>query len=61
MTRRVDLVRYVSPFGSPAGMTRAEAERHQAEDDELWIELSAVGALTPEQRQVGPPRIEVAR
>ncbi len=52
------LVRYVSPFGSPAWMLRAVAERHLAEDDRLWRELQEIDALTDRQRRVGPPRIE---
>jgi hypothetical protein len=58
------LVRYVSPFGSPAWMTREQAQVHLAEDDArlLWLEKAeAEGAgpmLTPRQRQIGPPRIE---
>jgi hypothetical protein len=44
MTRRaVELVRYVSPFGSPAGMTRDEAERRLARDDRVYCELVAAG------------------
>jgi hypothetical protein len=62
MTARAPrLVRYVSPFGSPAGMTLAEAERHLAEDDALWLELSELGLLADYQRAVGPPRIEYGR
>jgi hypothetical protein len=57
----VKQVRYVSPFGSPAWMSREDAERYLAEDDELWIELSALGLLTPRQREIGPPRIEHPR
>ena len=55
------LVRYVSPFGSPAWMPLAEAERHLAEDDRLWLDLSEVGALSAAQRQISPPRIEGQR
>lgn len=48
----------MSPFGSPAWMSRAEAEQHQARDDRLWLDLQEVGGLSEAQRQVGPPRIE---
>lgn len=65
--RRVDLVRYISPFGSPAWMPRERAEHYLAEDDKLWLflqECEAEGAgsmLTPRQRDIGPPRIEVGK
>jgi hypothetical protein len=39
-------------------MPREEAERYLAYDDARWIEWSALGMLTPTQREVGPPRIE---
>lgn len=61
MTARVELVRYVSPFGSPAGMTRAAALELLEADDARWIRYQAVGALSEHQRAVGPPRIEVVR
>lgn len=65
MAKREKQVRYVSPFGSPAWMTRQEAERHLAEDDRQWEFLSAVSRETGEdvigetRRTVGAPRIEV--
>lgn len=58
------LVRYVSPFGSPAHMPREVAERYLREDDDLWCELQAVERETGQkiiadfQRKIGPPRIE---
>lgn len=52
------LVRYVSPFGSPASMPLEQAERLLDEDDARWLEWQELGLLTPAQRQVGPPRIE---
>lgn len=55
------LVHYVSPFGSPAWMYRPQAERLFAEDDARWLLFQQAGNLTTEQRQVGPPRIEVSR
>jgi hypothetical protein len=55
------LVRYVSPFGSPAWMNRDYAERLLAEDDARWLRREAAGALTPAQRAVGIPRIETTR
>jgi hypothetical protein len=60
MTRRraEPLVRYVSPFGSPAWMTRAEAERHLAEDDRHWLIMLEAGNLSERQRETGPARIE---
>lgn len=51
------LVRYVSPFGSPASMAPASAERHLAEDAALWARLAAIGGLTQQQRRIGPPRV----
>lgn len=52
------LVRYVSPFGSPAWMSREEAERYLREDDARWLEWQALGLLTASQREVGPPYIQ---
>ena len=52
------LVRYVSPFGSPAWMTREKAERHLKEHDRLWLECQELGTLSESQKQIGPPRIE---
>lgn len=61
MSRRREpvLVRYVSPFGTPAWMPRADAERHLAVDDDRWCRFAAVGILSDRQLAVGPPRIEV--
>jgi hypothetical protein len=63
MTRRKHepLVRYVSPFGSPAWMTRAEAEKYLAEDDARWLRAQEIGALSEHERAIGPPRIEVVK
>lgn len=61
------LVRYVSPFGSPAWMTRECAERYLAEDDDLYQFMCLVERetgcrlLADFQRRIGPPRIEVPR
>jgi hypothetical protein len=55
------LVRYVSPFGSPAWMTRDEAQRYMAEDDRRWLADEAIGNLSDRQRQIGPPHIEVPK
>jgi hypothetical protein len=52
------LVRYVSPFGSPAHMTREEAERYRAQDDKLWLDLQEIGALSDRQREIGAPHIQ---
>ena len=52
------LVRYISPFGGPALMTRHAASRLIAEDDARWVVFYAAGKLNDEQREVGPPRIE---
>ena len=52
------LVRYVSPFGSPAYMRRALAESFRVADDRLWMLLSGAGALSDRQRAVGSPRLE---
>lgn len=57
---KTDLVRYVSPFGSPAWMSRAEAERYLAEDDARWLDWQEMGLLSELQRVNGPPRIETA-
>ena len=52
------LVRYVSPFGSPAWMPEAEAKGHLEADDADWVEWSRLGLLDERMRRVGPPRIE---
>lgn len=59
MTRRIPrLVRYISPFGSPAWMTEERAEKYRQRDDDRWLRYQAAGMLSEEQRKVGPPRIE---
>lgn len=50
-------VRYVSPFGSPAMMTERRARTFMHVDEMMWDAFSAVGALSDDQRTVGPPRI----
>ena len=56
--RKVPFVRYVSPFGSPASMTRPEAEKYLAEDTKRYERYDRLDILTKGQRQIGPPRIE---
>ena len=56
---RPRLVRYVSPFGSPAWMTPDQARRLLAEDDARWLVHEAAGALSAAQLSVGAPRVEV--
>jgi len=53
------LVRYVSPFGTPAWMSREIAEQHLEDDDRRWVLYSQHGLLSEAQREIGPPRIEV--
>ena len=61
------LVRYMSPFGSPAWMTRERAESYLAEDTDLYefmclVERETGGPFLADfQRRIGPPRIEVPR
>lgn len=55
----MQLVRYVSPFGSPAWMTREQAQTHLEEDDRRWLLHQEAGNLSEWQREIGPPRIEV--
>lgn len=57
--KREQLVRYVSPFGSPAWMTRERARELLDEDDKRYVLYERAGNLTERQRQIGPPRIEV--
>lgn len=58
------LVRYVSPFGSPAWMTRDEAQHYLDEDDAHWLEFLEIERetgckiLSEHQRAIGPPRME---
>lgn len=55
-------MRFVSPFGSPAWMTRERAEELLAEDDRRWLDHQEGGTLAcvlPAHRIAeGPPRIE---
>jgi hypothetical protein len=59
------LVRYISPFGSPAWMTRTQAEFHLRQDDARWChylrieQATKCPALSEQQRLIGPPRIEL--
>lgn len=61
------LVRFVSPFGSPAWMTKERAQALLEEHDARWLWLQRIEAATGEQlrseheREVGPPRIERVR
>lgn len=63
--RREPLVHYISPFGSPAWMTRDQAEGYLAQDEARYEFHAAAGTLdyvlSDEQRRIGPPRIEVPR
>lgn len=52
------MVHYVSPFGSPAYMSRATALRLLAEDDARWLLYGLLDILSEAQRAVGAPRIE---
>lgn len=52
------LVRYISPFGSPAVLRESIAEDLLARDDAHWLRMQLVGNLSAEQRRIGPPRIE---
>lgn len=51
------LVRYVSPFGSPASMSPDEAERHLAKDLVRWEEWLALDLLDEHALRIGVPRI----
>lgn len=51
--RRITLVRYVSPFGSPAWMTPDLAERYYREDYARYLRFTAIGIPLP-----FAPRIE---
>ena len=53
------LVRYISPFGSPAWMPRERALKLLEEDDARWLKYQRLGMLSDEQRASGGPRIEV--
>lgn len=57
-TKAAPLVRYVSPFGSPAWMPLERAEALLAEHDAHWLLNQRAGNLSPEQIRIGPPRIE---
>lgn len=63
-TKTPKLIRYVSPFGSPAWMTREQAQPHLDADDARWCWLQEIEAETGDkvisdhQRQIGAPRME---
>lgn len=59
MTARARLVRYVSPFGTPAWMPRDVAERHLEVDDARYVEWSRLGILPAFALAIGAPRIEL--
>lgn len=59
--KTLPLVRYISPYGSPAWMTREQAERYLKEDDRRWLDDQEAGNLSAHQREIGGPRIEVPR
>jgi hypothetical protein len=58
------LIRYVSPFGSPAWMTREQAQPHLDADDARFVWLQEVEretgckVLSEHERQIGAPRME---
>lgn len=51
-------VRYISPFSSPAWMSRNMAEDRLAVDEEWWRYYRLTGQLTIAHLAVGAPRIE---
>ena len=51
------LVRYVSPFGSPATLPAERAQELLAQDTPLWEEFLELGLVTESQRRIGAPRI----
>jgi hypothetical protein len=57
--RSEPLVRYVSPFGYPAWMTRRRAERRLVLDARRWRRYHSVGCLTQREQEIGAPRIDV--
>lgn len=59
--KRVPLVRFVTPFGSPGWMPREQATRLLEEDDRRWLLHQSAGNLSEHQKQIGPPRIEDPR
>lgn len=57
MARAPLLVRYVSPFGSPASMTLAAAEQHLAFDRDLLALMRDAGIVDERVARIGEPRI----
>jgi hypothetical protein len=57
--RSEPLVRYVTPFGYPAWMTRRRAEQRLALEGRRWHRYLSVGCLTEREEEIGPPHIEV--
>lgn len=60
MARTVTLVRYVSPFGSPATMQLDAASFHLERDLALWDELEEIGLLDERSLRIGRPRLDDA-
>ena len=50
--RSEPLVRYVSPFGYPAWMTRRRAERRLVLDARRWRRYLSVGCLTQREQEL---------
>lgn len=51
------LVRYVSPFGSPASMRPELAEMYRAQDERLFSQMEEYGLLDERMRRIGRPRV----
>ena len=58
--RKARLVRYVSPFGTPAWMSEEKAQQLLEEEDRKYVKLQQEGLLEQfvTSPEVGPPRIE---
>jgi hypothetical protein len=65
MAKKEQLVRYLSPFGTPAWMPRARAESLVEEEDRRYVKLQQAGILhfftlsVEASKCDGPPRFEV--
>ena len=63
-TKAPKLIRYVSPFGTPAWMTREQAAVHLKADDARYVWLQEIEretgdkVLSDRERLIGAPRME---
>ena len=58
MNCRIELVHYVTPFGSPAWIPGWQADTYLEQDDRRWARLQELEMVSKAQRVIGPPHID---